>query len=109
MSENINCPFCSEEIKIDAIKCKHCGEFLTNMVSQENTSGQGKASIVPEEIKYKGKGFKHINLNWAAFLCPPAWAIANKCYMIAVISFITAAFINTIPNLPICCICCFVI
>jgi len=26
--ESKNCPYCKEEIKIDAIKCKHCGEFL---------------------------------------------------------------------------------
>ena len=29
--ENIKkCPYCSEEIQIDAIKCKHCKEFLKN-------------------------------------------------------------------------------
>jgi hypothetical protein len=33
------CPFCAEEINIDAIKCKHCGEFLNQINSQnEGTS-----------------------------------------------------------------------
>jgi len=27
------CPFCAEEIRNDAIKCKHCGEFLDAVIS----------------------------------------------------------------------------
>ena len=25
------CPFCAEEVKIEALKCKHCGEQLENI------------------------------------------------------------------------------
>jgi len=28
------CPFCSEEIRDSAIKCKHCDEFLDSFVAQ---------------------------------------------------------------------------
>jgi len=34
------CPYCAEEVKEDAIKCKHCKEFLSNV----NTDKSSKAS-----------------------------------------------------------------
>jgi hypothetical protein len=36
-----NCPFCAEEIQSDAIKCKHCNEFLS-----EKTPWYFKSSFI---------------------------------------------------------------
>lgn len=35
-----NCPFCAEQILDAAIKCKHCGEFLTPQPATAATSNQ---------------------------------------------------------------------
>lgn len=30
------CPFCDEEIKVNAVKCKHCGEFIDESLHRES-------------------------------------------------------------------------
>lgn len=40
ISTTKKCPYCNEEILVDAVKCKHCGEFL---------DGQKKTSEKPKE------------------------------------------------------------
>ena len=53
------CPYCAEEVKMEAIKCKHCGSNLTDDVLHQATAENPKAHEV-QKVRRKGGNFEAI-------------------------------------------------
>ena len=45
------CPFCAEEINIDAVKCKHCGEYQTEALREESKKYEKQTAASTKTIR----------------------------------------------------------
>ncbi|CDH26355.1 hypothetical protein [Xenorhabdus bovienii] len=51
-NNQMKCPFCAEQINVEALKCKHCGSDVQEKI-EEITLKKFKPSSVPSEFFYK--------------------------------------------------------
>lgn len=64
IADEIACPFCKEQIRIDAIKCKHCGEFLNSQLRQtrvaecQSQPSRGVAAVLSLIIPGAGQMYR---------------------------------------------------